>query len=534
MPDIVIGGVGIFKKHCQMSFDGKSAQLIPNPNPATAKVFVNGKLIESPTPLNHGDRILFGVHNYFVFNDPSKPENESIDWEYANNEVVEDQVKAMTAEQDGILQQKLKELEEKFAVDKAKAEEEAKAKIEEKLKAIEEKRVQLGRQYEERLQQLIARGGSEEEIAQLKQEMEKVKAEQTEGLKELTEDMQKKIDRNLKKQLEAKDQAEFRLKVQKEVEQSLAQTIPKINEVNEMCLQLGKLDYLYMPTIVTEVDGAKLKPKVCVKIFPDHLRQGTFNQVDVNEFLDKYYMIQEKFQNYQYDVEHNEFIKFEDNKEEDENVFGVGIKSDWRFIGQAHIYTDLIANLLDVKEDFTPLIDDKGNIRGELKYSVVPKLFHEGVEEKLVMYDSIESLEGKTLQVQVAIHGARGLPSTAVGELKCRYKWIDEEGKEFETPVVAAKSINPEFGYEKVHDLYISSYVVSHIWDGSLSIGAYGKVNRSAFKKTSEGNKASLGSDSDARGRETKEISLMPLEGELETNRVTSNDPLVLRRELEL
>lgn len=366
MPDIVIGGVGVSRSHCQIDFDGKTAQLVPNSNPATAKVFVNGKLVEEPVALAHNDRILFGVHNYFVFNDPSQPEDGEIDWEYANNEVVKDQVKAMTSEQDEILQQKVRELEEKYEADKKRAEEEAKTQVQEKLKAIEEKRAMLGKQYEERLQQLIDKGGSEEEIAQLREEMERVKSEQNESIREFEEGIQKTASRALKKQQEMKEQAEFRLKAQKELEESLAQAIPKINEVNEMCLQLGKLDYLYMPTIITEVHGNKMKPKICVKIFPDHLHQDIFNQVDLNEFIEKYYMIQERFQNYQYDVEHNESITFEETKEEDENVFGVGIRHDWQFIGQAHIYTDLIANLLDVKEDFTPLIDNKGNIKGNL------------------------------------------------------------------------------------------------------------------------------------------------------------------------
>lgn len=532
MPDIIIGGVGVFKNHCQINFDGKSAELVPNSNPTTAKVHVNGKLVEEPVKLVHNDRILFGVHNYFVFNDPSQSEDPSINWEYANNEVVGDQVKAMTSEQDAILQQKLKELEEKYEADKKKSEEEVKTKMQEKLKEIEAKRATLSKQYEERLQQLIDKGGSEEEIAQLKEEMEKVKSEQIENVKELKEGMEKNANRALKKQQEMKEQAEYRIKAQKELEQDLAQAIPRINEVNEMCLQLGKLDYLYMPTIITEVQGNKMRPKICVKIFPDHLQQSVFNQVDLNEFLEKYYMIQEKFQNYQYDVEHNEFIKFEDTKDDDENTFGVGIKNDWKFIGQAHIYTDLIANLLDVKEDYTPLIDNKGNIRGELKYSIVPKLFHEGVEESLVMYDSIENLEGKTLQVQIMIHGARGLPVNFVDELMCKYKWIDEKGEEFETPVTATKSANPEFNYERIHELYISSYVISQIWDGSLAIGAYGKLSQGSMeaqKKALEANRMHS-TESDVRAKELTNLHSQ----EAELKPVTSNDPLVLRRELEL
>ena len=167
----------------------------------------------------------------------------------------------------------------------------------------------------------------------------------------------------LKKQKRLKEQAEFRLRNQKEIEERLTQVIPKINEVNEICLQLGRLNYLYSPTIVTDIEGNQMKSKICVKIYPDHT-QNFFNQVDINEFMEKYYLIQEKFQNYQYDIEHNELGKIEENEEDNSSTFGIEIKKNWILIGQAHIYTDLIANLLENLNDQTPLIDNKGSMNG--------------------------------------------------------------------------------------------------------------------------------------------------------------------------
>ena len=40
------------------------------------------------------------------------------------------------------------------------------------------------------------------------------------------------------------------------------------------------------------------------------------------------------------------------------------------------------------------------------------------------------------------------------------------------------KTINPTFDYEKDHELYISPYVMSHIYDGSITIGVYGKMSQ--------------------------------------------------------
>jgi len=521
-PEIVIGGAGIFKNHCKINFDGKTAELIPNSTPSIAKVFVNGKLLEEPIALAHNDRILFGVHNYFVFNDPSKPEDSKINWEYANEEVVGDQIKAMTLEQDEILKQKQKELEEKYEADKTKSEAEAKGKLEERLKEIEEKKAILGKEYEEKLQQLNNKGGSKEEIAKLKEEMEKAKSEHNEHVKELKERAEKSANRASNKQREIKEQMEYRLKVQKELEQNLTQVIPKINEVNQMCLQLGKLEYLYKPTITTEIKDSKMKPKICIKIFPDRVHQNVFNLVDFNEFIERYYMIQEKFQNYQYDMEHNEFIKFEENKEEDEKVFGVGIKNDWRFIGQAHIYTDVIANLIDIKEDYTPLIDNKGNVKGHLKYSIILKLLNEGQEEGLLMYGSIEDIENKILRIKLIIHGARGLPPNFIDQLICRYKWIDEKKEDFETPVITIRNTNPEINYEKVHELLVSSYIISHISEASLAIGVYNKMLQDGVVAQKKGIE-------DYRARSSDETEDREIE-----EPVTSNDPLVLKRELEL
>lgn len=354
MPDIVIGGVGVLKNHCRVNFDGTTVTLSPNPDPNAAKVFVNGKLVAEPVTLAHNDRVLFGSHNYFVFNDPSMPENSTIDWDYANKEVIQDQLKAITSDQDEVLRAKLKEMEEKYESERRNAEEEAK-------KLVEERRLALEKEYQDKIEKLQSQGGSEGEVKKLQQEM-KEKGDQ--AVKAVEEDIQKKNAKELNRKKKLKDQAEFRMKNQKEIEEKLAQVIPKINEVNEMCLQLGRLDYLYSPTIVTEIEGNQMKSKVCVKIYPDH-SQNFFNQVDMNEFMEKYYLIQERFQNYEYDVEHNEVGKVEDTGEDDTVTFGIAIRNDWVLIGQAHIYTDSIANLLETLNDHTPLIDSKGNLNGK-------------------------------------------------------------------------------------------------------------------------------------------------------------------------
>lgn len=230
----------------------------------------------------------------------------------------------------------------------------------------------MEQEFAEKMKQVQAKGGSEAEVKKLEEELEQKKAEAENSIKVTEEKIQKQADEEARKQKKLKEQEELKIKNQKELEEKLAQTIPKINEVNEMCLQLGRLNYLFTPTIVTEVQDGQMRSKVNVKIFPDH-SQPFFNLVDMNEFMDKYYLVQEKFQNYQYDLEHSETGKVEDTAEDDPRVFGIGIRNDWILIGQAHIYTDSIAHLLDTPNDQTPLIDNKGNINGKNK---MPRLIY--------------------------------------------------------------------------------------------------------------------------------------------------------------
>ena len=364
-PHIILGGAGILKNHCVIKLHTSIAEIIPTNDSNPGKVFVNGQLVTQPTVLMHNDRILFGAHNFFVFNDPSQIEDTSVDFNYARDEATKSDVLAITAEQDAILKAKLKEIEEKIDEDRKKAEEKAKTEMEIQLKSMEEKRSTLERQYVNKLKALRAAGGDEAEVRKLKQEMEKMNSNHTKNIKEIEQGMNRKTDEAKRKERLMREQTEFRIRNQKELEERLADIIPKINEVNEMCVQLNRFHYLYTPTIVTEMYGKQIKSNIYIKIYPDHRKQNIYNQVDVGEFIDKlYYSIQDKFERKQYDLEHEEFNEADENNEEDFNIFGVSITNDWKFIGQALIYTDVLGNLLETINDQTPIIDNTGITNG--------------------------------------------------------------------------------------------------------------------------------------------------------------------------
>lgn len=472
-PDITIGGVGATKGHCTIILKGSTVKLIPNKDFNVAKVYVNGKLATEAIIVEHNDRILLGLHNFFVLKDPSKPEDASIDWEYANKEVFKDQVKALTSNQEEKLQAKLKEMEEKYETERRQIEESARLKVEEEMRRAEERYCE----YEQKVKELQEKGGDDIELKKLEEEMRKMRVERKEGMKVVEEKISEKAERELQRQSKAREQAQFKLQEQKNLEEELAFVIPKINEVNEICMQLGRLDYLYVPSIITDIKGNQVKSRICVKIYPDH-EQEFYNQVELSEFTGKYYLIQEKFQNHQYDLEHSDKSLEEESTEDEVKIFGIDIKSDWIPIGLAHIYTDSLANLLSSNNEQTPLLDNKGKTVGELTYSLIPNYLEDNAETNLLLYDSIEQFKGRTLRVAFKLHCARGLPSKLANDLMCRYRWVDEEADEYETEACGHRTINPEFNYEKEHELFVDPYVLEHIWDSALIIGVYGKMSQ--------------------------------------------------------
>ena len=121
----------------------------------------------------------------------------------------------------------------------------------------------------------------------------------------------------------------------------------------------------------------------------------------------------------------------------------------------------------------TPLIDNKGKINGEVKYSLVPSYSEGGIETNLLHYDSVEDLEGKTMNVLLKIISARGLAKTYANELYSKYIWIDENGEEFATTPIEKPTTNPEFNYEKNHELFLTKYVIDKMWESALSISVY-------------------------------------------------------------
>jgi len=54
----------------------------------------------------------------------------------------------------------------------------------------------------------------------------------------------------------------------------------------------------------------------------------------------------------------------------DDGIFGFDMDNNGSVIGHFYIFLMTIYNLIEVKQDKTPIIDNKGQIQGHIKYSI--------------------------------------------------------------------------------------------------------------------------------------------------------------------
>lgn len=144
--------------------------------------------------------------------------------------------------------------------------------------------------------------------------------------------------------------------------------MPRIAEVNTICAELGKDKFLYEPEIVTQIqeDGRRVS-MVRIRVFPDKDNKEVFSQLSCSVFSDTVYMkVKELYESLFDEDEHNDF----DPNKVDESAFGFDLDSNNSVIGFFYIFLMPIYNLIDVKADRTPIIDNKGHIMGYVRYSL--------------------------------------------------------------------------------------------------------------------------------------------------------------------
>ena len=95
-----------------------------------------------------------------------------------------------------------------------------------------------------------------------------------------------------------------------------------------------------------------------------------------------------------------------DDFEVDDSAFGFDLDSNISIIGHFYIFLMTIYKLVEVSEDTTPIIDNKGQIQGHIKYSISFKVIDSVTKqeiEDIEEYDSMSDLIGNYFQINFNI-----------------------------------------------------------------------------------------------------------------------------------
>jgi hypothetical protein len=188
---VLLAGAGIVVNHSYIVYDSNTRQAIIYPNEednSKYKTTVNGEVLTEPRPLEHGDRVLFGSHHYFIYTDPLINSEEMIDWEEAMKEANKEQLAALNAgaAENEEVQKQLKEMEEKLAKEKEAKEKE----IEEQKKKMEQEKQQMLEEIKKKQEEMAA-VKNDEMMKKMQQEMEKARLEFEEKLREQEEELKR-------------------------------------------------------------------------------------------------------------------------------------------------------------------------------------------------------------------------------------------------------------------------------------------------------------------------------------------------------
>jgi len=168
-----------------------------------------------------------------------------------------------------------------------------------------------------------------------------------------------------------------------------------------------------------------------------------------------------------------------DSRANDNFIFGLSKKVQHDLIGYVYYFLISMYNLIETRNDETPIIDVKGNIRGRVNYSITFEVIDPYTSNALPIdgYENMTDLIGKKLKITLDMKRAGDLPEKQCTEVYAKYQWMDENRTEFNTGPCKEKTRTPVWNYHKEHLVNVDEELCSHCMSNTLTIGVYGLVD---------------------------------------------------------
>uniref|UniRef100_A0A915IDZ8 Kinesin-like KIF1-type domain-containing protein n=1 Tax=Romanomermis culicivorax TaxID=13658 RepID=A0A915IDZ8_ROMCU len=182
---------------------------------------------------------------------------------------------------------------------------------------------------------------------------------------------------------------------------------------------------------------------------------------DKNKFANRFYGIQEMYQNYL-----DGRSDWDDDKSRDPFYDSPDTEVN---IGTVYVFLQSLAFMVELDEQM-PITDFKGQERGQLRVQLAP-CSPQGREIMGEFVDSPEELMGKNLGFKVKIISAVGIPRKFISS-RCKYKFYVNE----DTTTEEFSGSNPEYSHEKVFQFSpITKQLIEYLKQQLLIIEIVGK-----------------------------------------------------------
>lgn len=487
---IRLGGVSIKDDHVVLI--NRMDKLFIKPIDPEGITYLNGILLEEEKELHHFDRIIFGSRKTFRAHIPKEMDEmgiekhneleEEIDYLYAQEEFAEKQGLMMEDDkEEKEIQKAIKDELEKLNEKKKKEEE----LLEKQKKELEEKQ----RQMEEKMKELEESSEIEmnkEELEEKKRKFEEAKKQQQMEIERKALELQEKM-RKLEE--ETKRQEELQKRIQEKeirdkkrrrlLEKKLFDLIPIVYEANDFAreLQRKRAFRTKLVNFVEEDDNGSQVFKTDIVIETENTATGKKSIWKYEKLESRFYQMQQIYQNYQFEKEKDENYNLQLDNEED--PFWDPDEERSVSLGICMIYLKCLSHLIDM-QIWTPIINPKGEKRGELKCGIVPCLSN----GELLLDDYISNpkqLIGKSLSFKVILESARIKESCR--ESYVTYKLhkglgLSIEEKEIKTKIITRETRFPAFHFSKQYDIpNVTQGIVDYLRNSAIKFEFFAKVS---------------------------------------------------------
>jgi len=436
---ITLTGLHIRPEHCCITNENGIVSVIPI---GDAVVYVNGKQIEGAVELHSQDRVILGSNHVFRFSNPMMPPKGpgvTIDWNFAQNELAEEQnrlvkLAIMKKEQqlEESMKEKLKKLEEEFEHERQRQQE----AIDKQMQELETKKKEVDAELQKNRPRSKSKTGGtwkEKFFKAVKGMQDKLKTTKQEVVKE----------------------QEKEILQQRRLDEQLIRMLPLIKDGNDMASEMKK-SVKYDLKIVIKNN----MPLLNIQVLDRNKNPPKVSLWQPEEFENRLFKIRERYRIWQQDQEN--YVEVHETRDPFYDSY-------INLIGACKISLKPLA-LNSPKEYQAEILDNEGDMQGNLLVSIEPCT--PDMRDRPPPVKNSDELLGTSLHFIIKIYGLRNMIKPISNNTFVRFRFYTENY----VSTNYASGRNPSYNFKrKYHIKNVTEDLINYLEDSEIVFEVFGE-----------------------------------------------------------